>query len=65
MPLAQQYWPSRWKETNINTLAKIDIPEAYADFSGINVTPVIARAFERTVYCIFNKKYVEDYLNDS
>ena len=65
MSLAQQSWPSCWKEVNINPLAKVDILEAYADFRGINVTPVIARTFEGTVYSIFNKKCVDDYLNDS
>ena len=45
MFLAQQSRPSRWKEANINPLAKVDIPEAYADFRGI-VTPVIGRTFE-------------------
>ena len=52
--LAQQKWPSRWKEANINPLAKMNIPSEYADFRGINVTPVIARCFERTVHYIFN-----------
>ena len=63
--LAQQKWPSRWKEANINPLAKVNIPSEYADFRGINVTPVIARCFERTVHYIFNKNCTEDFLNDS
>ena len=45
MSLAQQKWPSRWKEANIDPLAKVNIPPEYADFRGINVTPVIARCF--------------------
>ena len=39
--LAQQKWPSRWKEANINPFAKVNIPSEYADFRGINVTPVL------------------------
>ena len=31
----------------------------------LNVTPVIARTFERTVYNIFNKRCLEEYLNNS
>ena len=58
LTLARQTWPSRWKEANIN-------PVEYADFRGINVTPVIARTFERTVYNIFNERYLEGYLNNS
>ena len=62
--LAQQKWPSRWKEANIKPLA-VNIPSEYADFRGINVTPVIARCFKRTVHYIFNKNCIEDFLNDS
>ena len=43
--MAHQSWPQRWKEANINPLEKVDIPSEYADYRGINVTPVIARAF--------------------
>ena len=53
----------RWKEANINPLAKVDIPSEYADYRGTNVTPVIARAFERTVYCTFNKNCLENFIS--
>ena len=48
--LLTQTWPKAWKRSNINPLPKIDIPVEDGDFRGINVTPVIARAFERAVY---------------
>ena len=63
--LARQIWPSRWKEANINPLPKVETPVEYADFRGINVTPVNARTFERTVCNIFNKRRLEQYLNHS
>ena len=63
--MAHQSWSKRWKEANINPLAKVDIPSEYADYRGINVTPVIARAFERTVYCTFNKNCLENFISDS
>ena len=65
LSLARQIWPSRWKEASINPLPKVETPVEYADFNGINVTPVIARTFERTVYNIFNKRCLEEYLNNS
>ncbi|XP_022783347.1 uncharacterized protein LOC111324117 [Stylophora pistillata] len=65
MSLARQIWPSRWKEANINPLPKVKTPVEYADFRGINVTPVIARTFERTVSNIFNKRRLEEHLNHS
>ena len=65
LSLARQVWPSHWKEANINPLPKEATPVEYADFRGINVTPVIARTFERTVHNIFNKRCMEEYLNNS
>ena len=53
---------TRWKVAN-SPLAKIDIPTEYPDFRGVNVTPVIARTFEITVYQTFNKNNLEGYLN--
>ena len=35
------------------------------DFRGINVTSVIARAFERVVYSVFNIKDLEAYFSRS
>ena len=51
--------PTEWKRActilihkkgNINPIPKVDIPKIKKDFRGINITPVIARAFERIVY---------------
>ena len=63
--LATQSWPKRWKEANINPLPKVDVPTEYANFRGINVTSVIARAFEKTVYFSFNKTCLDKYLSNS
>ena len=63
--LSLQLWPRRWKEANIRPILKVDIPVDKADFRGINITPVIARCFERTVYEIFNKEIIDEFLNDS
>ena len=40
---------------NVTRLPKVDFLVNCEDFRGISVTLVIARAFERTVYNIFNK----------
>ena len=63
LSLGSQTWPKAWKKANINPLPKIDIPVNCADFRGINITPVIARVFERTVYQNFNNDYLESYLS--
>lgn len=40
----------------------LNTPVQYSDFRGINVTPVIARCFERTVYHHYSKKVFEENL---
>ena len=55
-------WPTAWKEANISPLSKVDTPVQYSDFRGINVTPVIARCFERTVHRHYCKKVFEENL---
>ena len=65
LSLGSQIWPKAWKKANINLLPKIDIPVNCEDFRGINITPVIARVFERTVYQIFNKDDLESYLSST
>ena len=55
-------WPTAWKEPNINPLPKVDTRVQYSDFRGINVTPVIARSFERNVYHHYSKKVFEENL---
>ena len=52
----------KWKRANINSLPKIDIPLGDGDFQGINVTPVIARAFEKVVYQSHVKYELENFL---
>ena len=40
-------------------LSKVNTPVQYPNFQGINMTPVIARCFERTVYHHYSKKVFE------
>ena len=42
-----------WKRLNINPIPKVDIPKEKSDYRGINITPVITRAFEKVVYNTF------------
>ena len=41
------------KRSNINPIPKVDIPKEKSGYRGINITPVIARAFEKAVYNTF------------
>jgi hypothetical protein len=50
LSLSSHTWPDSWKRANINPLAKVDLPKEDGDFRGINITPVIARTFEKLVY---------------
>ena len=47
MSLATSMWPSLWRTANINPIPKVEIPKIKEDLRGINITPVIARTFER------------------
>ncbi|XP_068724215.1 uncharacterized protein [Montipora capricornis] len=58
LSLASHTWPTSWKRATIKPLPKVEIPKSYQDYRGINITPVIARAFERIVY----QNYVKDTL---
>ena len=63
LSLSSRAWPCAWKQSNINPLAKGDTPTQYVrGFQGYNVTPVIARCFEKTVYNHFSKKTFEENL---
>ena len=62
LSLRVQTWPMAWKEANIDPLPKTDIPVQDSDYRGINVRPVIARAFEKTVYKCFCKDIRESSL---
>ena len=65
LSLRTQCWPRSWKESNINPIPKVEAPVNDVDFRGINVTSVIAPAFERVVYSVFNKKDLEAYLGEN
>ena len=51
-----------WKRATIKPLPKVEIPKSYQDYRGINITPVIARAFERIVYQNYVKGTLEKNL---
>ena len=58
--------PKICKEPNLITLLRnVDVPLDRRDYRGINNTPIIARAFEKAVYSIFNKQDLDKYLDNS
>ena len=65
MSLRTHTLPMSWKRptSNINPIPKVDIPKEKSDYRGINITPVIARAFEKVVYNTFAKEAVEENLS--
>ena len=63
LSLSSHTWPDSWKRANINPLAKVDLPKEDGDFGGINITPVIARTFEKLVYNSQVKSTVEEILS--
>ena len=63
LSLSSHTWPDSWKRANINPLAKVDLPKEDGDFRGINITPVIARTFEKLVYNSQVKSTVEEILS--
>ena len=65
LSLSTHTWPKSWKTANINPLPKVDIPNEKGDYRGINITPVIARAFEKAVYRTHAKSVVEDNLSNT
>ena len=62
LSLASHTWPTSWKRATIKPLPKVEIPKSYQDYRGINITPVIARAFERIVYQNYVKGTLEKNL---
>ena len=56
-------WPSSRKSANVTPLPKVEIPKENGDFRGINITPVIASAFEKFVYKSYVKNIVESSLS--
>ena len=63
LSLKTHVWPCWWKSANITPLPKVEIPKENGDFRGINITPVIARAFEKVVYKAYVKNIVESSLS--
>ena len=63
LSLRTHTWPMSWIRSNINPIPKVDIPREKSDYRGINITPVIARAFEKAVYNTFVKEAVEENLS--
>ena len=51
------------KRSNINPIPKVDIPKEKSGYRGINITPVIARAFQKVVYNTFVKEAAEENLS--
>ena len=60
MFLEHSIWPSSWKRA---PLPEVDIPKNKSDYRGINITPVIARAFEKCVYNTHVRDTVEQNLS--
>ena len=58
-------WPSSWKRAHVTPLPKIYIPNGKQDFRGIKITPVIARAFEKSVYNTHARDIVEQHLSST
>lgn len=58
-------YPKSWKRANINPLPKIHVPKENGDYRGINVTPVIARVFEKLGYLFHAKQSFENSLAPS
>ena len=46
-------------------LPKVDVPKAHGDYRGINITPVIARAFEKIVYHCYARETIKSHLSTS
>ena len=65
LSLSSCTWPLSWKTAHIDRLPKIENPFEFSDFRGINVTPVIARCFQRIIYCEHSKKSFESNLSSS
>ena len=47
LSLRRHTWPISWERSNINPIPRVDIPKEKSGYRGINITPVIASAFEK------------------
>ena len=65
LSLKKHTWPRLWKRSNINPLPKVEVPKEKSDYRGINVTSVIARAFEKVVFNAHARDVVEGNLTAS
>ena len=63
--LRNSEWPTSWREANIQPLPKVETPIECSHFRGINIIPVIARIFEKTVYQKFAKQHIESHLSNT
>ena len=52
-----------WKRANINPLLKVDMSLEDSDYRGINVTPVIARLFEKVAHRTQAQSVIENNLS--
>ena len=58
-------WPRSWKRANVNPLNIVGLPIEDNDYQGINITAVIAHAFEKVIYKYHTRDIVEANLNQS
>ena len=65
LSISTQCLPSSWKRAIIALLPKMDVPKAHGDYRGINITPFIARAFEKIVYHCYAHETIESHLSTS
>lgn len=63
LSLSTHTWPDSWKRANVNPLPKVNMPIEDSDYRGINVTPVIARLFEKVVYRTQAQSVIESNLS--
>ena len=63
LSLSTHTWPDSWKRANVNPLPRVDMPLDDSDYHGINVTPVIARLFEKVVYRTPAQSVIENNLS--
>ena len=57
--------PTSWKRANVNPLSKAEVPKENSHYRGINIQPVIAKAFEKAVYHTHGKQAVEGNLSQT
>ena len=53
-------WCSFWKRANVIPPPEFDMPKDKTEYRGINITPVIARGFQKSEYSIHARDVVEE-----